>query len=243
VLHERLARALTEEPRLATSGAAAGEAAHHWVAAGRPAQALAASLQAAREAQRVSGLTEALRHIERVLGLWEEVPGAEEISGVALPSVLAWAAELGRDGGEGDRLAVSEARRLYPTAIVLESLAVQQTPSFDRATLGALRAANERLRAAAGDPAAAMAADHEFHQTLTAPCGNAHVLAALEPVKQALLRYERVYMREPERVERSVAQHEAIIEALERGDHAVAAGLLSENLRRGLPDIETALEH
>ncbi len=243
VLHERLARALTEEPRLATSGAAAGEAAHHWVAAGRPAQALAASLQAAREAQRVSGLTEALRHIERVLGLWEEVPGAEEISGVALPSVLAWAAELGRDGGEGDRLAVSEARRLYPTAIVLESLAVQQTPSFDRATLGALRAANERLRAAAGDPAAAMAADHEFHQTLTAPCGNAHVLAALEPVKQALLRYERVYMREPERVERSVAQHEAIIEALERGDHAVAARLLSENLRRGLPDIETALEH
>jgi DNA-binding SARP family transcriptional activator len=243
VLHERLARALTEEPRLATNGAAAGEAAHHWVAAGRPAEALAASLQAAREAERVSGLTEALRHVERVLELWAHVPAAEELSGVALPSVLTWAAELGReDGGSEASLAIAEARRLYPTAVVLESLAVQQTRAFDDAALDALRAANERLRAAAADPEAASAADDDFHRALTAPSGNAHLLAALEPIKQALLRYEHVYMREAERVERSVAQHAAIIEALERGDHAGAAQLLRENLGRGLPDLKAELE-
>jgi DNA-binding SARP family transcriptional activator len=107
LLHERLARALTDEPRLAASGpgapAAAGEAAQHWAAAGRPVEALAASLQAAREAEAVSGLTEALRHVERVLELWDAVPGAEAMAGVALPSVLAWAAELaGRPGQRED---------------------------------------------------------------------------------------------------------------------------------------------
>ena len=242
VLHERVARALTEEPRLATTGAAAGEAAQHWTAAGRPVEALAASLQAARDAERVSGLSEALRHVERVLALWDEVPTAEETSGVALPSVLAWAAELEREGRAEDPLAVSEARRLYPSAVVLESLAVRQAPPFDRATLDALRAANHRFRAAAEDPAAAIAADDDFHRALTAHCGNEHLLTALESVKRELLRYERVYMREPARIERSASQHDAIIEALRRGDHAEAAQRLRENLSHGLPDLAAALE-
>jgi DNA-binding SARP family transcriptional activator len=98
VLHERLARALRDEPGLAASGAAAAEAAQHWASAGRPVEALASSLQAAKEAEAVSGLTEALQHVERALALWDEVPAAEELSGVALPSLLAWANELaGRD--------------------------------------------------------------------------------------------------------------------------------------------------
>ena len=299
-LHQRLARTLSDEPRLAASGAAAAEAAQHWAAARRPVEALAASLQAAREAEAVAGLTEALQHVERVLALWDEVPEAEELSGVALPSVLAWATELAglsvrrddeadarrlfgilgpnetadvemlaerlgttvdaaaqtlealeREGlvervaGEGFRaapLAVAEARRLYPSAVVLESLAIRQTPPFDDAGIAALRATNARLRAAAGDPAAAIAADDDFHRRLTAACGNEHLLAALGPVKRALLRYERVYMRDPVRIERSAAQHDAIIAALERGDHAEAAQLVRENLARGLPDLTEALE-
>jgi DNA-binding GntR family transcriptional regulator len=296
VVHERLARTLTEAP----GGAAAAEAAQHWAAAGRPVEALGASLRAAREAEAVSGLTEALRHVERVLELWDQVPTAEQLSGVALPSVLAWAAELAgqsvppeheldarvlvgilgpgeardlasvaarlgvaveaaaatlatlEDEGLVERdadgafrtapLAVAEARRLYPTVVVLESLAVRQMPPLDGAALDALRSANERLRAAVGDPSAAITADDDFHRTLTAGCGNEHLLAALDPVRRALLRYERVYMREPVRIERSVAQHEGIIEALERGDHAEAAQRVRENLSGGLPDLREALE-
>jgi len=49
-------------------------------------------------------------------------------------------------------------------------------------------------------------------------------------------------MREPERIERSVAQHELIIQALERGDHADAAQRVRENLAGGLPDLKDALE-
>jgi DNA-binding GntR family transcriptional regulator len=294
VLHERLARAFTE------GAGGAAEAAQHWAAAGRPVEALEASLRAAREAEAVSGLTEALRHVERVLELWDQVPTAERLSGVALPSLLAWAAELAdrsvpreheldtrllvgvlgpdealdaravaerlgagpeeaaatlatlEDEGLVERdddgrfraapIAVSEARRLFPTVVVLESLAVRQMPPLDEAALDAMRAANERLRAAAGDPAAAMTADDDFHRLMTAGCGNEHLLAALDPVRRALLRYERVYMREPVRIERSVAQHEGILEALGRADHAAAAMRVRENLSGGLPDLREALE-
>jgi DNA-binding GntR family transcriptional regulator len=234
-----------------------------------------------------------------VLALWDQVPGAEELSGVALPSVIAWATELAglslrrddevdarllvgilgpseasdvdavaatlettveaatatlealeREGlveqvAEGRfraaPLAVAEARRLYPSVVVLESLAIRQTSPFDEAGLDALRAANARLRAAT-DPATAIAADDDFHRRLTAGCGNEHLLAALDPVRRALLRYETVYMREPVRIERSAAQHDGIIAALERRDHAEAAQRLRENLSRGLPDLREALE-
>ena len=115
-------------------------------------------------------------------------------------------------------------------------------PPLDAAALNALRAANARLRAAAGDPATAIAADDDFHRRMTAGCGNEHLLAALDPVRRALLRYERVYMREPARVMRSVAQHDEIIAELERGDQAEAARLVRENLSRGLPDLTEALE-
>ena len=241
LLHEHLARALTEEPGLTAPGAEAAEPAHHWVAAGRPVEALVASMEAAREAEAVSGLTEALRHVERVLDLWDDVPRAEELAGSALPSVLAWAAALGSAELEA-RVNIEEARRLYPSAVVLESLAIRVSPPFPRDVLQALREANARFRAAANDPPAAAAADEDFHRALTERCENPHLLAALRPIKQALLRYEGVYMRDVDRIAGSAAQHDAIIEALEAGDQAGAAQLVRANLSGGLPDLTDAIE-
>jgi DNA-binding GntR family transcriptional regulator len=90
--------------------------------------------------------------------------------------------------------------------------------------------------------AAAIVADEDFHGHLASACGNEPLLAALRPVKRALLRYEQVYLLDPARVERSVAQHDAIIAALERGDQAQAAQRVRENLTGGLPDLASALE-
>ena len=126
--------------------------------------------------------------------------------------------------------------------MVLESLAVRQTSAFDTAELDALRAANARLRAARANASAAVVADYDFHQILTRNCGNEHLLAALAPVKRALLRYERVYMLEPTRVDRSVAEHDAIIATLARGDRAEAAQRVRGNLAYGLPELREALE-
>jgi DNA-binding SARP family transcriptional activator len=234
-VHERLARAL------ASDGARAGELAEHWIAARRPEEALTASLEAAREAEAVAGLSEALRHLERVLDLWDQVPRAEEVAGVAMPAVLNWAGSLaGRDGSAG--LGVAEARELYPLAVVLESIAIRQSPAFEPAAIEGLREANRRMRAAQRDPAAAVLADDDFHARLTAGCTSEPLLAVLRPVKRALLRYEDVFMREAVRIERSAAQHDEIIRALERGDHADAAQRLRRNLTGGLPDLTSALE-
>jgi hypothetical protein len=236
-LHARIAQALTERPALATGTAPAAEQAQHWVAARRPVEALEASLRAARDAEVVSGLGEALAHLERVLALWDEVPTAESLAGVALPTVLAWAAELAGARSIG----VTEARELYPLAVLLESIAVRQSPPFSVAALDALQEANERMRTAL-DAAAASLADDDFHTLLTTECGNERLLAALRPVKRALLRYEQLYMLDPVRVARSVSQHDAVIEALRHGDHARAAQRVRENLTGGLPDLAAAIE-
>ena len=140
------------------------------------------------------------------------------------------------------RLGVVEARELYPLAVVLESIAIRRSPAFEPAAIEGLREANRRMRAAVRDPAAAMLADDDFHARLTAGCASEPLLAVLRPVKRALLRYEQVYMDEPARVERSVAQHDEIVRALERGDHAEAAQRLRRNLTGGLPDLTDALE-
>ena len=239
-VHERLADTLAREGGRAGI-ARAGELAEHWIVARRPAEALAASLEAARSAQAVAGLSEALRHLERVLELWEQVPGAEQVAGVAMPALLAWVAELAeRPAPSG--LAVAEARELFPLAVVLESLAIRQSPRFGPAALNALRWANERFRRAERDPAAASAADDDFHAALIEPCGNEPLRAALRPVKRALLRYEHVYMLDPERIARSAEQHDGIVAALARGDHAEAAQRLRHNLTGGLGDLQPALE-
>jgi DNA-binding SARP family transcriptional activator len=236
-LHERIARAL------GAMRVSAGELAEHWIAAGRPVEALSASLRAARDAEAASGLSEALRHLERVLELWEQVPDAEEVAGIAMDSVLAWATELAGDGARRPAaLGMSEARELYPLAVVLETIAIRQSPRFGPPALTALRRTNERMRAALQDPPAAIAADDEFHARLAAASGNPALLTALRSVKQALLRYEQLYMLEPERIERSTRQHDGIIEALERGDHPEAAQRVRRNLTGGLPDLTPALE-
>ena len=104
-LHARLA------DELARSGAAApAELAPHWAAAGRSAEALAASVEAAREAEAVFGLAEALAHLERALALWDAVPDAAELAGLDLAELCSWAAELASQTGAAPR-AVELARR------------------------------------------------------------------------------------------------------------------------------------
>ena len=60
-------------------------------------------------------------------------------------------------------------------------------------------------------------------------------------VRKALLSYERLYMLSPERLARSVEEHEAIVAALEGGDNALAADRVRENYTSGLPTLEEPL--
>jgi tetratricopeptide (TPR) repeat protein len=104
-VHARLAE------ELARSGAAgAAELAPHWAAAGRTAEALAASAEAARQAEAVFGLAEAHAHLERALALWPAVPDAAGLTGLDLAGLCTWAAELASRTGAAPR-AVELARK------------------------------------------------------------------------------------------------------------------------------------
>lgn len=142
---------------------------------------------------------------------------------------------------EADSLDASELRELNPSLLILEALAVRESPPFDAQAIAALRAANQRLLESAGDASAAALADDDFHRRLTADCGNQRLLDVVDPVRRAMLAYERVYMLSPERLARSVEEHEAIVAALERGDHERAAELVRENFKSGMPEVEAQL--
>jgi DNA-binding CsgD family transcriptional regulator len=108
-LHARLA------DELARAGAAAAELAPHWDAAGRAAEAVAASVAAAGEAEAVFGLAEALAHLERALRLWDVVPDAAERAGIDLVDLCARTAQLAHHTGASAR-GVALARRAVALA-------------------------------------------------------------------------------------------------------------------------------
>jgi DNA-binding GntR family transcriptional regulator len=143
--------------------------------------------------------------------------------------------------GRADVLDPAELRELIPSLLILEGVAVRESPPLDADAIAALRAANRRLRDSAGDATEAALADDEFHRRLTAGCQNDQLLKVVDLVRQALLGYERLYMLSPERLARSVEEHEAIVDALERGDHELAAERVRENFTSGLPTVEAPL--
>jgi DNA-binding GntR family transcriptional regulator len=143
---------------------------------------------------------------------------------------------------QADVLDPAELRELIPSLLMLEGVAVRESPPFDAEAIAALRSANRRLRDSADDADAAALADDDFHRRLTAGCDNAHLLELVDLARKALLSYERLYMLSPERLAQSVGEHEAIVAALEAGDHALAADRVRENFTSGLPTVEAPLE-
>jgi DNA-binding GntR family transcriptional regulator len=154
------------------------------------------------------------------------------------PDIEALAAHL----RQADLLDANELRELLPSVLMLEGVALRESSPFGAEAIAALRAANQRLRDSEGDPVAAAQADDEFHRTLTAGCENARLQDVVHLVREALLGYERLYMLSPERLARSVAEHEAIIAALEAGDRALAAERVRQNFTSGMPASTQARE-
>jgi DNA-binding GntR family transcriptional regulator len=168
------------------------------------------------------------------------IPGFARLDGVGAAhdqEVRAIAARL----EDADSLDAAELRELNPSLLILEALAVRESPPFDADTIAGLRAANRRLQESAGDATAAALADDDFHRLLTAACGNPRLLEVVDHVRKAMLAYERVYMLSPKRLALSVGEHEAIVAALERGDHERAAELVRENFTTGAAEVEAQL--
>ncbi len=127
-----------------------------------------------------------------------------------------------------------EVHELYPAVLMLEATAILHAPPYDADAIARLRDANAELLAA-DDAEAGARADDRFHERLTENCGNPQLLEVVRPMREQLMAYERQYFSTAERREGSAAQHGAIVDALEAGDHERAAALVRENFTTALP--------
>jgi DNA-binding CsgD family transcriptional regulator/tetratricopeptide (TPR) repeat protein len=145
-LHLAIAEALSDDASLA-DGTAAAELAHHWRAAHRMPEALAAYVRAGLEAEQVFAFAEAGQHFERALEIWELVGDAGQRSELGLPAVAAHAAQGMLIAGEHHR------------AVTLGRMAIELADRGDDVVASAL--ARERLGRylwLAGDSDGALAA-------------------------------------------------------------------------------------
>src|SRR3954462_2962660 len=171
--------------------------------------------------------------------------------GVEAPAVREALCFLQRDGfvREADDVgfAVSnldelELRETYPLALLLEGLAVRSTPAFPPDAIARLREINADMERDGYDAAAAATHAFRFHDELVRHCDNEQLLATLRPLKRRLLRYELAYMAVARNVERSVAQHAEIVDALDRDDREAAAASAEANFRDAMPGLLERIE-
>jgi DNA-binding GntR family transcriptional regulator len=126
-------------------------------------------------------------------------------------------------------LETREVRELYPILESLETLALRSIVPLAAIDTTELRRLNDELSAAAGDFARCIEIDAQWHATLLARCPNRRLLALTETLKNHILRYEQVYMRDASLVAQSVAQHAAIIDAIDANDMPQAVDALQKN--------------
>jgi DNA-binding GntR family transcriptional regulator len=127
-------------------------------------------------------------------------------------------------------LTLTEVRDVYPIMWALEQLAIDLTEEFPPALLKELKQLNQRMRKFGRDPHVAIDLDREWHELLVAQCGNQRLAEDLKRLRTTLRRYEYAYMSEGGLLKGSLAQHDAIVEALAAGDRATAREVLKDNI-------------
>jgi DNA-binding CsgD family transcriptional regulator len=171
-LHASYANALVAQPdpTPGSPAVAAAELAFHWDAAGEPARALPARVDAGSAAGRAHAFAEAARHYQRALELWERVPDSSRPPGLDRVDLLMWVAEAIAFTGGVDR-----------AVVCLEDAVDRVDPIAESHRAAKLLVRLGEYRSEVGDEAAALATFTEAELLLTgAPPSptQARVLAA-----------------------------------------------------------------
>jgi len=216
-LHAGYAHALTRQPELATGSppVAAAELAAHWDAAGEPARALPARVQAGLAAERARAFAEAARHYQRALQLWERVADPGRPAGLDRIGLLARAAEAAAFTG-----AAGEAAGLLQDALS------RIDPVAEPIRAAVLLARLGEVRRVAGDEAGAVAALAQAERLVTGAPPSAEVAWVLAACAYGLLLRARA--------EEAIARGEAAIAAARavgaRAEEATALRVLAAGL-------------
>ena len=122
---------------------------------------------------------------------------------------------------------------LYPIVAALELLAGRLAlERFRPADIAGLRTLNGQLAEAQdrGDVRAMLDLNTEFHRLISERGGNRRLASLLDDLRSQLTRLELWYYSRRDRTERSIREHEEIIDAIERGDRPRALSLLEHNM-------------
>jgi DNA-binding CsgD family transcriptional regulator len=246
-LHAEYARALTDQPELADAApaVAAAELAVHWDAAGEPAQALAARIEAGLAAEHAHAFAEAARHFQRALVLWDRVPDRDRPAGLDPVDLLARTAE-----------ATAFAGAAQPAAELLKQALGRVDPAAEPVRAAVLLARLGDHRRAAGDEAGMLAAFEHAERLLagTPPSAErARVLAAYAYALGFPLRPEEALARSEEAVACARAVGARLEEAkalrvlagdlaaLGQPDRAITLALEARAIAEDLDDVETVI--
>ncbi len=132
---------------------------------------------------------------------------------------------------------VGQAERIYPILFSLEALAISlAAPRMGADELRLMSEANERLARAleGGGAVEASAADRDFHEVFLSRTNNPDLVRIVDDCKAKLRRLEVAYFDGCMVADRSVREHEEIIEALKEGDVEAAADAVEVNWRGSL---------
>lgn len=138
---------------------------------------------------------------------------------------------------------LAEAEQMYPIVWSLESLAVSFAQGrIGQAELEEMEDANSRLKQslAEGDSVRASRADHDFHEVVVRNSGNDELAKILENLKLKLRRMEVLYFGGAVAAEKSVSEHDDILDALRDEDYSRAAAAIEANYRQS---VQRALDY
>ncbi|MBA2458707.1 MAG: GntR family transcriptional regulator [Gemmatimonadales bacterium] len=122
---------------------------------------------------------------------------------------------------------------LYPIVASLELLAGKAAlERFRPVDLADLKEINRRLAESKdqGDVRAIVELNNRFHGLISERSGNRRLSALLDDLRSQLGRLELWYYSHGERTQRSIREHEDLIQAIEQGDRARALELLESNM-------------
>ncbi len=122
---------------------------------------------------------------------------------------------------------------LYPIVASLELLAGRLAlERFTPADIAELKAVNGELAAARdrGDVRAMLDLNTRFHRLISERGGNRRLAGLLDDLRSQLTRLELWYYSGRDRTQRSIREHEEIIDAITRGDRPRALSLLERNM-------------
>ncbi len=129
--------------------------------------------------------------------------------------------------------AVGTLLELYPIVSALDLLAGRLAlPRLKRDTIARLRDLNRRLSESedSDDVRQRIELNNEFHHVICEQSGSQRLTELLDDLRSQVTRLEIWYYSQRSRTDESVADHDALIEAIEAGDHERALELLEHNM-------------